>query len=148
MRQNRDIARVNSTQSLRIRSLENETSKLLAENLELREQILRLQGELEEGRAQQITDHTGALKAQLEAKLLEIGALVNSLSEEPRRQRSSKKTTKSTTSPAQKNWRNSYSLADTLANQEGRLPPILENKSYPRRTLEYFPHTSFVKNVC
>lgn len=136
MRQNRDIARVNSTQSLRIRSLENETSKLLAENLGLREQILRLQDKLEEGRAQRIADHTGALKAQLEAKLLEIGTLVNSLSEEPRRQKSAKDATKSTDSPAQKNWRNSCSLADTLANQEGRLPPILENKSYPRRTLE------------
>jgi hypothetical protein len=150
MRQNRDIARVNSTQSLRIRNLENETSKLLADNLSLREQILRLQAQLEEGRAQVIADHTRELKAQLEVKILEIAALVNNLGDvDTRRKRPSKDVTKSaTSSPTQKNWRSSCSLADTLASQEGRLPPILENKSYPRRTLEYIPHASLFVFIC
>ena len=40
IRQNREIARVNSTQSLRIRNLEAEISRLLAENIALREQAI------------------------------------------------------------------------------------------------------------
>lgn len=154
MRQNRDIARANSTQSLRIRNLENETSRLLAENLDLREQILRLKSELDNGKAQRIVDQTGEIKSQLEAKLLEIGALIGSLGQEPAPTKKSPKAgrisrTSLGQSPDQRNWKNMVTLSEAVAGQEGRLPPILENKSYPRRTLEYFlpgynvyePHT-------
>ena len=139
MRQNRDIARANSTQSLRIRNLENETSRLLAENLGLREQILRLQTELENGRAQRIADHTGVVKSQLEAKLLEISALITGLGDEPAAKKKLPRAGKITeaspnTSPDQKNWKNMCPLNEAV---EGRLPPILENKLFPRRTLEY-----------
>ena len=48
MRQNREIARINSNQSVRIRSLENECARLLSENLELRSQVLRLEKELQD----------------------------------------------------------------------------------------------------
>jgi Shugoshin N-terminal coiled-coil region len=143
MRQNRDIARANSTQSLRIRNLENETSRLLAENLGLREQILRLQTEIENGKAQRIADHTGVVKAQLEAKLLEISTLINSLGDAsaPPKKKSPRagKITRASpnTSPDQKNWKNMCTLSEAVGGQEGRLPPILENKSYPRPTLEY-----------
>ncbi|KAG4430031.1 hypothetical protein IFR05_014483 [Cadophora sp. M221] len=142
MRQNRDIARANSAQSLRIRNLENETSRLLAENLGLRGQILQLQGELENGRSQRIAQHTDVVKSQLEAKLLELGALLSGLGEVPSPQRKSRQSGKATraspaTSPDQKNWKNICSLSEAVAGQEGRLPPILENKSYPRKTLEH-----------
>ncbi len=142
MRQNRDIARANSTQSLRIRSLENEVSRLLSENLGLREQVARLQGELDSGRAQRIAESTQILKAQLEAKLLELGALITALGEEPApRIKPSPVGTIARNSPAkspdQKNWKNMCTLSEAVGGQEGRLPPILENKSYPRKTLEY-----------
>ena len=141
MRQNRDIARANSTQSLRIRNLENETSRLLAENLGLREQIIRLQNELENGQAQRMADHTSAVKSQLETKLLEIGALLSSLGDEPTKKKSPQpgKITRAnlSKSPDQKNWKNMCSLSEAVGGQEGRLPPILENKTYPRRTLEF-----------
>ncbi|KAL5321737.1 hypothetical protein ACEPPN_009700 [Leptodophora sp. 'Broadleaf-Isolate-01'] len=142
MRQNRDIARANSAQSLRIRNLENETSRLLAENLGLRGQILQLEGELENGRSQRIAQHTGVVKSQLEAKLLELGALLSGLGEVPSPQRKSRQSGKvarasPATSPDQKNWKNICSLSEAVAGQEGRLPPILENKSYPRKTLEH-----------
>ncbi|KAE9375295.1 hypothetical protein N431DRAFT_369559 [Stipitochalara longipes BDJ] len=138
MRQNRDIARANSTQSLRIRNLENETSRLLAENLGLREQILRLQTELENRKAKRIADHTGVIKSQLEAKLLEISALISGLGDESARKKKSPRGGKITraspsTSPDQKNWKNMCTLNEAV---EGRLPPILENKLFPRRTLE------------
>ena len=142
MRQNRDIARANSTQSLRIRNLENETSRLLAENLGLRGQILQLQGELENGKAKRLADHTGEVKLQLEAKLLEIGAILSGLGEASSSRRRSRLSgrivrTSPATSPNHKNWRNMCTLSEAVAGQEGRLPPILENKTYPRRTLEY-----------
>ncbi|PBP16279.1 hypothetical protein BUE80_DR012958 [Diplocarpon rosae] len=140
MRQNRDIARANSTQSLRIRSLENENSRLLAENLGLRGEILRLHGQIEDGKAQRIAEHTGQIKSQLEAKLLEIGALLSGLGDVPSPERKSRHSGKATrailaASPDQKNWDN-MCMSEAVAGQEGRLPPILENKSYPRKTLE------------
>lgn len=141
MRQNRDIARVNSTQSLRIRNLENETSRLLTENLDLREQIIRLQHELENGQAQRIANTTGAIKSRLEEKLLEIGTLIASLGHAPTPKKKSPQVEKTSRaspseSPEQRNWKNLCSLSEAVADQEGRLPPILENKTYPRRTLE------------
>ncbi|TVY22303.1 Shugoshin [Lachnellula hyalina] len=141
MRQNRDIARTNSTQSLRIRNLENEVSRLLAENLGLNEQIIRLANQLENGKAQRTVDHTEVVKSQLEAKLLEIGALITSLGDvPPRKKRISQggRTTQASpsTSPDQKRWKNICTLSEAVAGQEGRLPPILEDKAYPRQTLE------------
>lgn len=145
MRQNRDIARANSTQSLRIRNLENETSRLLAENLGLREQIIQLQNELENGKAQRIADNTGAIKSQLESKLLEIGALITSLgdgSTAPKKSPRQGKIIRASPgkSAEQRNRKSMCTLSEAVAGQEGRLPAILENKSYPRRTLEYVHH--------
>jgi hypothetical protein len=142
MRQNRDIARANSSQSLRIRNLENEVSKLLADNLGLRRQILRLQNEIDNGSAQKTAAYAIHIKSELEAKIQEIGALLGGLGETPK---SINETTKQgritraspNTSPDQKNWKNMCSLSEAMAGQEGRLPPILENKQYPRKTLEY-----------
>lgn len=132
---------MNSTQSLRIRSLENETSRLLAENLALREQILRLHSDLEANKAHQIVKNTRAAKSQLEEKLLELSALISGLGKEPARKKSllATKTTRETPSrsPSQRDWKNMYTMSEVIGGLDGRLPPILENKSYPRRTLEY-----------
>lgn len=146
MRQNRDIARVNSTQSQRIRNLENEISRMLAENLRLREVIIRQQNELENSKSQRIVDHASAVKSQLEAKLLEIGALISGLGDEaPQQKKQSPKVgkvakTSLSKSPAQRNGNNICNLNEAVAAQEGRLPPIPENKTYPRRTLEFVNH--------
>jgi len=86
-RQNKEIARVNSTQCIRIRNLENEVSRLLAENLGLREQVLRLQGEAESSNAQLVVDHVSRIKADLEVKLSELGALVTIMGDAPPRTR-------------------------------------------------------------
>jgi len=144
MRQNRDIAKANSTQSLRIRNLENETSRLLAENLGLREQIIKLEHEAENGQAQRIIDYTGEVKLLLEAKLLEIGAIIGNLGKEPKPKQKLPKVGRISRaslgqSPDQRNWKNMCTLSEAVAGQDGRLPPILENKSYPRQTLEYIP---------
>lgn len=135
MRQNRDIARVNSTQSVRIRNLENEVSNILSENLLLREQLSRYKLELEGGRSQRIAEHTGEIRTQLEEKLQELGALINGLGHPPKTKKQSPKRGKVTIlnpsqSPSTRAWRNE------AAEQDGRLPAIMEHKSYPRKTLE------------
>ncbi|ORY64408.1 uncharacterized protein BCR38DRAFT_409777 [Pseudomassariella vexata] len=142
LRQNRDIARVNSTQSLRIRSLENECARMLSENLDLRGQVLRLETELQESRAQRIADHALEIKEKMEAQLLEWGSMLASLGHEPipknRSPRISKKAkTRSSlgpTSPSQ--WRRRDTReSEAAAAQEGRLPPLWENRPCPRETL-------------
>ena len=138
MRQNRDIARANSTQSIRIRNLENEVSRLLAENLSLREEVLQLRGDLEKSQGHQMAEHTNTVRTQMEAKVWELNALVKSLGEGPPPEKSPKlgkvvnKSPKR--SPDQRNW---CTLSEAFESQEGRLPPILEDKAFPRRTLEY-----------
>ncbi|KAH8811904.1 hypothetical protein F5884DRAFT_294632 [Xylogone sp. PMI_703] len=141
IRQNRDIARVNSTQSLRIRNLENETSRLLAENLRLREQILRLETELQTGRAQRVAQNATKVKSQVDAKLAEIVALIATLGDEAQRSPRSPRTGKYLrTSPRQsldqRGWKSASTLSEAIATQEGKLPTIVEDKFYPRRTLE------------
>ncbi|RAL61335.1 hypothetical protein DID88_009471 [Monilinia fructigena] len=166
-RQNRDIASVNSSQAVRIRSLENENSKLLAENLELREENLRLRSEIDNGKARRVTDRVSVVKSQLEERLVEIGALISSLGEEsperkrpphlPRQFGGLRSSSNPPRSPQEKKWentaplnedgtsherklpprRNVASLIQDIGSPDGKLPPILENKYYPRRTLEH-----------
>ena len=64
IRQNRELAKNNSSQSLRIRSLELEISKLLSDNLGLREQVLGLQNELYDARVQASSAAAKRLKVQ------------------------------------------------------------------------------------
>ncbi|KAL8377757.1 hypothetical protein RB595_008443 [Gaeumannomyces hyphopodioides] len=144
LRQNRDIARVNSNQSLRIRSLENECARLLSENLDLRGQVLRLEKELENNSASRVADHALEIKARMELQLLEMSSLLECLGHEPpTKRRSSNRERKMAKprpslfrSPPARRQRNlSAEEQDALAMQEGRMPPIHENKSYPRQTL-------------
>lgn len=142
LRQNRDIARANSAASARIRNLENEVSRLLAENLGLREQSIQLKSEIGECRNQRIVNHVTETRTEIDTKLQEIGMLLAGLCKEPARAQrappseTQREKTSSARSPDQRNWRNMCTLSETMAGQDGRLPPILENKSYPRRTLE------------
>lgn len=149
LRQNRDIARVNSAQSLRIRSLEGECGRLLSDNLTLNGRILELERELDETRSsQRIADQALDIKAKMEAQLMEWGAMLQGFGVEPAAKR------KATTSPggrrtikprksedrsqtATRRPRDSRSAEELAAMQEGRLPPIHENKTYPRRTMRY-----------
>jgi hypothetical protein len=146
LRQNRDIARINSTQSLRIRSLESECTRLLSENLDLRGQILRLEKELEDDAARRIADHAMEIRTKMEAQLIEWGSLLAGLGLEPplkrhspMRRRMAKPRSTPSRSPPQ---RRSKEDVETLALQEGRLPPIFENKPFPRATMKYVYHPS------
>ncbi|KAK0705248.1 hypothetical protein B0H67DRAFT_593572 [Lasiosphaeris hirsuta] len=142
LRQNRDLAKVNSNQSNRIRTLENECARLLSENLDLRGQVMRLEKELENNQAQRIADHAVEIRAKMEAQLAELGSMLASLGSEPpskrhsaERRRIAKVRSSNGRSPAQKKLHDTSVDPETLAAQEGRLPPIQENKQYPRATM-------------
>ncbi|KAI0112123.1 hypothetical protein GGR51DRAFT_508121 [Nemania sp. FL0031] len=147
LRQNRDIARTNSTQSLKIRNLENECARLLSENLQLRSEILRLNKELEGSHAHRVANHALQIKEKMEAQLLEWGAMLADLGHEPvpknRSPRALKKAKLQRNSIGRtrtSDWRRRETMGsmedlEAAALQEGRLPPLWENKTYPRETL-------------
>ncbi|KAL6231668.1 hypothetical protein BDW75DRAFT_37425 [Aspergillus navahoensis] len=143
VRQNREIARVNSIQSLRIRSLESEVSHLLSENVSLREQIITLTQDLERFEAAR-TLHDGVydVKARLDSKLVELSSLITELGSLPRRySRATREKAESASArqPRQSGSRKEVDDTDPEPHLgfglDGRLPVIMENKFYPRRTL-------------
>ena len=143
LRQNRDLARVNSNQSNRIRILENEYARLLSDNLDLRGQVMRLQKELENDTTRRVADQAMELKARMEAKLAELGSMLATFGDEPPAKRHSPERKKyinasprSIRKTAQRKPRENVDQ-DALAAQEGRLPPIYENKSVARATMKY-----------
>lgn len=142
LRQNRDIAKINSDQSQKIRRLENDCARLLSENLDLRGQILRLEKQAEDNSRQRIADHALEVKAKLEVQLSEFAALLGSLGVEPPSKRRSsgdrilaKPRQNMARSPPYRRRRDTAVDAEMLAEQEGRLAPIYENKTYPRATM-------------
>lgn len=135
---------MNSTQSVRIRNLESEISRLLSENIALRERVISLQYEVDKRPGHYVLEDMGTVKEKLEAKLTELGGLVQELGriqvavENPRSpRRKSMNRTEPKRSPDQKNWKNNLTLSEVTGGGDGRLPPIVEDKYFPRKTLEY-----------
>lgn len=138
IRQNREIARANSIQSARIRTLESEVSRLVTENVTLRDEISWLNRELEKRQGSERFDNqVFAVKEKLEAKLVELSALVTDLSSLPQKRIHTNSANQASGSP-------SLSLSpaivrpgqNPLVEDEDRLPVILEDKNYPRLTPE------------
>lgn len=133
IRQNKDITRINASQAVRIHNFENEVSRLLAENLELRGQIISQDARPQ--RNKDMIDHVGEVRLQLEQKLREITDMVHKLDKPARPRRTSISTRVPKASARTPEER--AALMEALSNQEGRLPGIPENKPYiPRHTLE------------
>lgn len=133
LRQNRELAKTNSQQSIRIRSLENDCSRLLAENLSLRESVLQLQNAVDSRPA---FDHIDSVKTQLEAKIQELGGLVAGLArlkrgDERGRRKSQAVARRRSGEPRQ--WRSGLGLQEV---ENAMLPTISEDKFYPRRTMD------------
>ena len=135
--------RANSAQSLRIRTLEGEVSRLLAENVSLREQVIKLR-EIENSVSNIDAEQIDSFKKKLENKLQEVGGIVEEfekvrLESKRRSQKRQKSIERSSPrrSPNQRNWKNALTLSEVTGEDDGRLPPILEDKFYPRQTLEY-----------
>ncbi|GIK02652.1 hypothetical protein Aspvir_006708 [Aspergillus viridinutans] len=144
VRQNREIARVNSIQSLRIRTLESDVSNLLAENVSLREQVIMLSQELERCEsAKSLHDGVYDIKTRLDDKLAELSNLVNELGTLPRRLGKSCDDRLGAgglgqlkVSRSEFTYRKPDPEINLMSKEQAALPVILEDKCYPRETLE------------
>lgn len=135
MRQNREIARVNSLQSLRIQGLEAELSHLLKENAALKEQVISLTHDAEKyaaGRAFHKEIHQ--CKDKLAAKVSELNKLVSELGLIPE---SFMRKTAHLEAEAETQRSADPNRRPVTWNDSGdRLPTIMEDKYFPRRTLK------------
>ncbi|EED20320.1 shugoshin family protein [Talaromyces stipitatus ATCC 10500] len=135
IRQNREIARVNSLQSLRIQGLETELSHLLKENAALKEQVISLQHDAEKyeaGRA--FHKDIYQCKDKLAAKVAELNNLVNELGLLPANFQ--KKTAHLESAGESQRSSDPNRRPITWNDNDDRLPTILEDKYFPRRTLD------------
>lgn len=141
MRQNREIAKQCSDKSLRIKNLENELARIVAENVRLREDAINARVEAEKWRAShRLNKEVVRMRDQLEEKLGEVNLLVAELGALPEKvaRRSSQRRRKDgfvsdlVRDPEERVQRPRPALLD----DEGRLPAILEDKQYLRRTLD------------
>ncbi|KAL2011836.1 hypothetical protein VTN00DRAFT_4554 [Thermoascus crustaceus] len=143
VRQNREIARVNSIQSLRIQSLESEVARLLSENVSLHERVIALSQEVTRYEsARMLNDGVYDLKGKLDAKLAELGNLVIELGMLPRKVARVYDSRSNSIGPGQEKSSSfnhrpvAVEPEDGVDFDDGRLPVILEDKYYPRKTLE------------
>ncbi|RDI85407.1 hypothetical protein Vi05172_g4566 [Venturia inaequalis] len=123
-----DARITNSTQSVRIRCLEAEVSRLLTENLHLREELLQWRNSVERGPDRYAL---GAVKNEFEAKIQELGKLVANLGLLTQTQPQEKGDRREPTV----GWGrgSNVELGD---GSDGRLPGILEDKAWGRKTLD------------
>lgn len=84
------------------------------------------------------------IKVQLEAKLSELGILVQELGKVRKTtdiRRAQKRRSINCSSPRrsseQRIWKKDLTVSEATGGADGRLPPIVEDKYYPRRTLKY-----------
>ena len=147
IRQNREISRVNSSQSLRIQNLEAEISRLLTENITIREESIRRAQEVQQlRRCQRTFKEVEKVKEQLQTKLGEAATLiteVGALTEKAKRKsslqqlhgrRKSGLLAEVKPSPDQGRKKSKLSISGAVIGerqaQEGRLPAIAEGKPY------------------
>lgn len=129
--------RCNSQQSIKIRALETELHHCLSENATLRTRILALETELADTRTLDIRNGVAQLRDRLTSHFASIVAELTELEKKPRRRKSQLHLPVSPKrSPQQREWRNVSTLGEVLASQGGTLPTILEDKHFPRRTLD------------
>lgn len=127
-------------QSLRIRTLEADVSRLLAENISLRERIITLDQEAEKFNSVPfLGDGVDEVKGKLAAKLEELGTLVGELGTLPQIMKRPPTSTAQPEAGEQTSLERPNPPRRTLFGdgyEDGRLPVIVEDKYYPRKTLE------------
>jgi len=136
IRQNRELAKNNSSQSLRIRSLEIEVSRLLQTNLELREELLRARNAEHDARRQSNKEGVRSFKEEMMAKLRELSGIVEGI-EEPKEEKAEdvlQQEERRMSVLSQMEFRERQSLAELM--RDCQMPTIDESKMHPRQTLE------------
>ena len=85
----------------------------------------------------------GGLKQKLESKMTELGGILEELGDIHNKAAKKRPVklfsgdgTSPKISPNPRPWKNNVNLCDRAGEADGRLPPILEDKCFPRRTLE------------
>ncbi|KAH9811165.1 Shugoshin C terminus [Teratosphaeria destructans] len=134
IRQNRELAKANSSQSLRIRNLELEVSRLLSDNLELREKAFRFESDLWHAQRQLSGDAVQRIKQELQAKLAELSGIVSELDDAARPQDGVPAKMPYERPPLEGQWRERQPLIESM--RETAMPTISEDKLYARRTLD------------
>ncbi|KAG0634543.1 hypothetical protein HOY80DRAFT_1059790 [Tuber brumale] len=142
LRQNREIARVNSTQSVRIRNLEDETTRLLTENIELREQVIKLQASLDRReKARVVVESVEATKKKLEEKVVELDEIVKGLGQaittSPEGKSAVRQPRAHIASHHQRIWKSQLTLGEM---HDGQLPAIHEDARSRRNSLNVEEH--------
>ncbi|KAF2625399.1 hypothetical protein BU25DRAFT_121638 [Macroventuria anomochaeta] len=132
LRQNRELAKTNSQQSMRIRTLESDCSRLLAENLALRERAMHLQHTVDKQSSSLSFENIDAVRSQLEAKMQELGSLVASLGQPKQTERRRKSQQLARHRPQERNFRSGLCIQEV---EERMMPTIDEDKDHPRRTM-------------
>lgn len=152
VRQNREIARANSIQSLRIQSLESEVSHLLRENAALREQVISLSQDVERFEAaRSLSNEICTYKDKLASKLAELGSLVDELGMMPQKFRKVSEQRKDSNTERRQSGifpPKRMAIGPDGGEEDGRLPVILEDKYFPRKTLEWVFREREVVTLC
>lgn len=128
--------RINSSHSVRIHNLEAEKSRLLSENLALHEENIQLKVELEEKKEHSSQAETNIVDFQrrFDDQIQALQKLVTTL--DISQQTPSKVQRERSSSPsALRDWRADIPRRSSEGD-EWRLPTIVEDKYYPRRTLK------------
>ena len=150
-----DFSRTNSAQSVRIRSLESEVSSILAENLELRERVIKLQSDLDLDLRPEthLLDSLDPLQTEVQSKLVELGDLVKYLGKvhielQCRRKRGTKGAQiLQTDGPIVPRASNTKMSGSQPRSHEGRLPSIIEGKCFTRQFTRYERKSGVVQNA-
>lgn len=132
IRQNRNLARANSTQSLQIRTLSAEVSRLLSVNLSLKENIISLRGQLHDVRRQKGADGANQFHRAMATHLREMTAMLNAIQDQtdPTQSPQPSPETRKSMCLEGMEFRERPTMKEMMAST--RMPTIKENRIYPR----------------
>jgi hypothetical protein len=117
---------------MRIRNLESDCSRLLAENLALRERAMHLQHTVDKQSSSLSFENIDVVRSQLEVKMQELGSLVASLGQPKQSETRRKSQQLARHRPQERNFRSGLCIQEV---EERMMPTIDEGKDYPRRTM-------------
>lgn len=117
---------------MRIRTLESDCSRLLAENLALRERAMHLQHTVDKQANSLSFENIDVVRSQLEAKMQELGSLVASLGQPKQMEKRRRSQQLARHRPQERNFRSGLCIQEV---EDRMMPTIDESKDYPRRTM-------------
>nr|OQO31896.1 hypothetical protein B0A51_01091 [Rachicladosporium sp. CCFEE 5018] len=136
IRQNRDLAKNNSEQNLRIRSLQLDLDRLLQTNLDLREEIIGLRKEVQDARKQSSRDGLRRFKDEMAAKMRQLSEMVEAMDDLPEDDtevREEEQRQRRQSALQRMEFRERQPLAQVM--REHQMPTISEHDRKSRRSL-------------